>query len=164
MQVKDIMKKDIITFNPDDTIKQVSEKLSKNNISGAPVVDNGKLVGIISELDIIGHIRKTSKEYDMVFIPTSITNFGIIDFKDVDIKNIDEAYLKVSETPVSKLMKRDIISTKPEELAKNAATLMVDNKINRIPVVDDEKLVGIVTRGDIIKGVTLSGNLLKDDE
>ena len=155
MHVEDIMVKEIITIKPDETIKEVAEKLAENNISGAPVVRNNTLVGIISESDILEHIRKTCINLDMVFIPTPLTKMGIIDFREVKGKNMEEAFIDAGKTKVSDIMKTDLITVTPEEFVKNAATLMVGKKINRLPVVKDEKLVGIVTRGDIIKGVTI---------
>ena len=155
MLVEDIMVKDIITVKPDDILKEVAQKFAEYNISGAPVVENDKLVGVISESDILEHIRKTCNKFDMVFTTSPLTKLGIIDFRDDKSKNMEEAYKKAGKTLVSTIMKTDLITTTPQEFVKNAATLMVRKKINRLPVVKDDKLVGILTRGDIIKGVTI---------
>ena len=95
------------------------------------------------------------EKFDMVFTPSPLTKLGIIDFRDGKSKNMEEAYKKAGKTLVSTIMKTDLITTTPKEFVKNAAKLMVEKKINRLLVVKDEKLVGIVTRGDIIKGVTI---------
>ena len=155
MLVEDIMVKDIIKVKPDDTVKEVALKFAENNISGAPVVENDKLVGVISESDILEHIKKACKKFDMVFDPTPLTKLGIIDFREEKSKNMEETYKTAGKTLVSDVMKTDLITTTPQEFVKNAATLMVGKKINRLPVVKDDKLVGILTRGDIIKGVTI---------
>lgn len=163
MKVRDIMIKEIITIRPDETLKEVAEKLVERNISGVLVVENKKLVGVISEADILEHIRNTCKQFDMVFIPTPLSTLGIIDFREGKSKNMEEAYKKAGKTQVSEIMKTNLITVKPDEFAKDAAHLMVEKKIHRLPVVEDEKLIGIVTRGDIIKAVTQSDELLKKD-
>lgn len=163
MKVKDIMVKDIITIKPDETLEEVALKFAKSNISGAPVVENNKVIGVISEADILEHIRKTCKKFDMVYIPTPLSKLGIVDFREGKSKNLEEAFTKAGKTKAKEVMKRDLITTTPNELAKNVAKLMIEKKINRLPVVKNEKLVGIVTRGDIIKGVTISKELSKEN-
>jgi len=123
MKVVELMNKNVVTCHPSEKLNIILNKLELFKIAGMPVVDKGKLVGIISQSDIL---------------------------KGVKTGNI-------SDLPVSDVMTTDVITVSPTESAILVAKIMVEKHINRIPIVDHEKIVGIVTRGDIIKAVAECG-------
>ncbi|MHB1253988.1 MAG: CBS domain-containing protein [Candidatus Humimicrobiaceae bacterium] len=144
---KDIMTKKVITINQDASIKELSELLLENNISGVPVVDNdGEIVGIATEGDIIVkdtnlHFPRYFKLLDSIIYLESLTEF----------KN---SLKKHFATRVSEIMTSDIISCTAQTPVDDIANMMVENKINRIPVLSaDKKLEGIITRADIVKSM-----------
>ena len=146
---KDIMTKKVITINQDASIEELSELLLDNNISGVPVVDNdGKVVGIATEGDIIVkdtnlHFPRYFKLLDSIIYLESLTEF----------KN---SLKKHFATKVSEIMTSDIISCTAETSVDDVASIMVENKVNRIPVLtEDKKLEGIITRADIIKSMIM---------
>ncbi len=120
LKARDVMTKDVITISPDATLADAIELLVAKEISGMPVVDaNGKVIGIISEKDILnfifsGNLRNTKVKEAM---STNIISFT----SDTDI---DKISLCISE-----------------------------NRIRRVPIIDEGKLVGIVSRRDIIRVV-----------
>jgi CBS domain-containing protein len=116
MIAKDIMTRDIITVTPTMTVKKLAMTLIKNQISGAPVsAKNGKIVGVVSEADIVAKRGK-------------------------DVKAI---------------MSKKIISVKEETPVEQIAQLMTTHKIKRLPVMRDDKVVGIVSRADIVSAIAL---------
>jgi CBS domain-containing protein len=144
---KDIMTKEVITINQDASIEELSELLLDNNISGVPVVDNdGKVVGIATEGDIIVkdtnlHFPRYFKLLDSIIYLESLTEF----------KNSLKKHFAIK---VSEIMTSEIVSCTTETLVDDIANMMVENKINRIPVLSAEKKPeGIITRADIIKSM-----------
>ena len=123
MKVVELMNKNVVTCHPSEKLNIILNKLELFKIAGMPVVDKGKLVGIISQSDILKGLKT-----------------GAI----VDLS-------------VSDVMTADVITVPPTESAILVAKLMVEKHINRIPIVDNDKVVGIVTRGDIIKAVAECG-------
>lgn len=147
MKAKDIMTKEVVTISEDDTVEVVAKVLNEKGISGLPVVDeDNKVKGIITEGDLIRRVSKISG-------PSSIEILGGIiplqrkkDF--IDKLNKYMGYL------VKDMMTKDVITISGDAEIEEIATLMVREKIKRIPVVDDEKrLIGIVSRRDIMKNL-----------
>lgn len=159
MLVKDVMVKDVITLKPEDTVREASKKFAENNISGAPVVNNKKnVVGILSEADILKMLEVHYTRGGVVFLPTP---FDLIEIPFMEAVREAEVYkgakdmLKdIGSTLVSDAMKKRVITVKPDKSVEDAAGLMVSKKVNRLPVVENNELVGIITRGDIIKALT----------
>lgn len=154
MLVKEIMVEKVITFKPEDTLKEVVQKFSKNNISGAPVVDEeNKVIGIISEADIFRTLRRNLSEFRMVHMFPEIEMIGL-SFEEIPSdKKTEEIFEELSEILVSDMMKTGVKTVGPEDQIKAVIDIVSSGKINRVPVVSNGKLVGIVTRGDIIKGM-----------
>ncbi len=144
---KDIMTKKVITVNQDTSIEELSELLLDNNISGVPVVDNeGKVVGIATEGDII--VKDTNLYFPRYFklLDSIIYLESLTEFKN--------SLKKHFATKVSEIMTTEIVSCTAETNIDDIASMMVENKINRIPVLtEDKKLEGIITRADIVKSM-----------
>jgi CBS domain-containing protein len=121
--VKDNMSTTLVTFNPDDTIEQVMEILTKKKISGGPVVDSsGMLVGIISEVDCLREIIKGK------------------------YSNTPKFPGKVSEH-----MTEGVHTLSPELSLFDAAQKFLELKIRRFPVLKDGRLVGQISLSDVIR-------------
>ncbi len=163
MLVKDVMIKDVITLKPEDNVRDASKKFAENNISGAPVVNNKKnVVGILSEADILKMLEAHYTKGNIVFLPTP---FDLIEIPFMEAVREAEVYkgtkdmLKdISNVLVSDAMKKKVVTIKPESSIEDAAVLMISKKVNRLPVVENNELVGIITRGDIIKALAVKNN------
>lgn len=152
MQAKDIMTKEVISTRPETTLDEVARILTENNISGLPVVDeDNRLVGIITEGDLL---MKDSK----VKFPSYINILGGIIYLDSTAQYIEELKKTVAQK-VEELMTEDVIMVNEAANNEEMATLMVEHNINRLPVVRDGKLVGIVSRADIIKSWAVKPSL-----
>ncbi len=145
MLVKDIMSKDVVTVYETNTIEEVARIFIDKKISGVPVVDSQrKIVGIISEGDLVFQQKKLNPPVFLSFFD-GVIQVGKSAFFD-EIKKISAFLVKDLMT------KEDLIIAKETADVSDVASLLIENKVNRIPIVDDEnKVVGIVTRYDIIK-------------
>jgi len=153
MKVKDVMTKEVVTISPEDTLLEASLKMSQKRISGAPVVnEDNLLLGMLSEADILGSIKTTVKTMQLIY--PSLSSLGVSFKENVSEKEAIEAYRDVEKMKVSEIMTKDVYTIDPDEELRNAIKKMVNNRINRLPVIDaNEKLVGIITRGDILRGI-----------
>lgn len=153
MKVKDVMTKDVVTTTLDDTLLETSLKMSEKKISGVPVVnEENLLLGMLSEADILRSIKTTVKTMHLIY--PSLSSLGVAFRENVSEKEAVSAYRDIEKMKVSEIMTKDVHSIGPDEELRNAIRKMVTNGINRLPVIDENgKLVGIITRGDILKGI-----------
>jgi CBS domain-containing protein len=144
MQVRELMTEHVITIGPEAPIKDVAKILVDNRISGMPVCDiEGKLLGVVSEGDIL------YKEHD----PTERHVGGPLGWI-VDGSPNYAAYIKAEALTARRAMTAPAITIAPYESVAQAARLMCECGVNRLPVVKDERLVGIVTRADLVRAFT----------
>jgi CBS domain-containing protein len=155
MLVKDIMVKEVISLKSEDDLREVAEKFSKNKISGAPVLDDeGNVIGMVSEADIITTLEKNYKEIKMVYLSPALSMVGL-SFKDSPTdKETEEIFKDIGDIRVSEMMKGNVKTVDPDADIKVVIDLVASGKINRVPVIKNGKLVGIVTRADIIRGIS----------
>jgi len=152
VNVASVMKKPIV-INQNSNIMDVIELFRKYKISGAPVVDNNNvIVGIISESDIIKTLTTHDEDiniilpspFDLIELPLK-TTLKIEEFKE-DIQN-------ALKTKVKDVMTKDVITISPDTSINDAANIMVKNNIKRLPVIKNDTLVGIITRGDLMEAL-----------
>lgn len=132
MRVEDLMTKKVFTVEPHDMIDRVFFLIHYERIRHLPVVDKGKLVGIVSDRDLYKALGPKSN--------SSSVESG---------KN--ETELHVIPKKVQNIMRRGIITIEPDSYASDAAALMAENKIGALPVTKDGKLVGILSATDILR-------------
>ncbi|SDU15873.1 CBS domain-containing protein [Desulfobacula phenolica] len=141
---KDIMKKDIISISPDTDITKAVEILLNNHINGVPVVDsNGILKGILCQSDLI------FAQKDIPFPPIFVLLDGIIPLSSS--KRLNSELKKIAATKVKQAMVKNPISVHPDTPVSEIASLMVEKHFHTLPVVDKNKLVGIIGKEDILK-------------
>jgi CBS domain-containing protein len=144
LNASDIMTTEVITVKPDTGLKELARILYDNHINGVPVVDDaGKLLGVICESDLI---RKDKK----LHIPTVVTLFDAVFYLQRP-KKFEEEIRRINATTVADLYTRDVVSVDEKSPIEEIATLMSEKKVYTIPVMDGEKLVGIIGKGDLIR-------------
>jgi len=151
--VKDYMKRKVITVKPTDSIFKVAETLSKHHISGTPVVNKRKVVGIITETDIVKFMKlDLSKTHaELVAEPHALTVVILALIKDqLGVKKHLE---KMSKIKVSDFMTKEVISVPPDENILEAAALLDKHHIDRLPVINKGRLGGIISRCDLIRAL-----------
>jgi CBS domain-containing protein len=127
MQVCDVMSTKVVTTSPDNPVTKVWDLMVEKDITGLPVVKDGKPIGMVTRFDMLKGWARISKESETR--PSSST-----------------------QMPVEKLMSTPLYSVKPEDNLRTAIETMLKYSIGRISVLDGGKLVGIVDRNDLIKG------------
>ena len=158
MKIKDVMTTDVVTLSPDETVLGASLKLSDKRISGAPVVDSsGKVIGVFSEADILKKLKITSKTLRMIY--PSLCSVCVSFTEEETERETIEAYKEVAALKVGDVMTVPAETVGPELDVRDAIKKMVGKRINRLPVVNEAgKSMGIITRGDILRGIANENN------
>ncbi len=147
VKAKDIMQKDVITVSPDTSVEDLGRMFIEKNISGAPVVDgNGDLYGIVTENDLIS-------QNTQFHIPTILRIFDAI-IPLVSSSRMEKEIQKMTASTVGEICSREVFTIDEEKTLVDIATIMTDKGIHLMPVVKDNKIVGIVGKKDIIRGVS----------
>ncbi len=153
MNIRDVMTRDVITCKPDDPLSLLAKLFKEKHISGMPVVEEDKVVGVVSETDLLKFI-KTPEFSGELWLPSPLEIIEIpirnIVRLEAAKKALDEMKLRI----VGDIMKKTIYSISPDDSLEEASRRMVKYKVNRLPVIENGKLVGIVARSDIIKGLS----------
>jgi CBS domain-containing protein len=129
------MTRDVVTVSPETPLKEAAELLAQHRISGLPVVDDETVVGILSEADIVARSTGSRESRSLVRELLSPRDAG----PDMDATRAGEA------------MTSPPITIAPERPVAEAARVMVERGVNRLPVVEGSQLVGIVTRADLVR-------------
>ncbi len=139
------MTRDVVTISEDATLREAAALLSEKQISGAPVVDaQGNLVGILSESDLLNEARKRAA------LPRTAA-FGFFVASEEILQRL---YHDGADLCVRSVMSTNLQTATEETTVVEATRTLISRKINRLPIVDSTgKLVGIVTREDLLKAV-----------
>jgi len=148
LTAKDIMTTQVKTLAPGATLRDVAAFLTQHDISGAPIVDlKGCVQGVISESDLIQEARR----HDAI---PRLVMFGMYALPEPEMI---EAFRDGWMLPASDLMSRKLISATDDTTLQELSRLMVQKRINSVPIVRDGTLVGIVTRDDVLRGMSSPG-------
>jgi CBS domain-containing protein len=147
MRAMDVMTTAVVTVSPDSTVQDLAKLMSDRGISGVPVVENARLIGIVSEGDLLhraetGTERRTARRRWRWFDP------GLDEARD---------YIKAHGQTVRRIMTRDVISVDETTDLAEVATLMETKRIKRVPVLRDGMLVGILSRANLVRAVAAIG-------
>lgn len=153
MKIKDVMNKDVITCKPDDPVSILAKLFKENHISGMPVVEKGKVVGIVSETDLL-RLFETPEVSGELWLPSPFEVIEIPIRNLVRLEEFKKALEDLKLKPVRHIMAKSVHSITPDDSLEEASSIMVKYKVNRLPVIENGKLVGIVARSDIIKGLS----------
>lgn len=140
MKVSDIMQKSVITVSEESLLKEVARLIFSLGIGGVPVVHGRKLVGIVTEEDILSQLYPTMKDL-------------IEDYSHSrDFEAMEKNLLYFINVPIKKIMNKIVVSISADTPLMRAQSIMLLNKFSRLPVVDGKKnLIGLVSQGDIFR-------------
>lgn len=138
MRVEDVMTRAVVTVSPGMPLKYVADTLAARGISGAPFCDQkGRVLGVVSEHDILFKEQGEQEHAGPLYL--------------VADRQAYEARVKAAARTAGQAMTAPAVTIEPERRVDEAARLMLDRDVNRLPVVRDGVLVGIVTRADLVR-------------
>jgi len=140
---EEIMTTDVITVSPNTEIAKAAKIMTEKRINGLPVVDSGKLVGILCQSDLIAQQKKFP-------IPSLFTFLdGYISLTSE--KHLEKEVQKIAAATVDQAMTPHPVTVSPNTPIEEIASLMVDRNFHTLPVLVEGKLVGIVGKEDLLK-------------
>ncbi|MFB6094199.1 MAG: HPP family protein [Halanaeroarchaeum sp.] len=157
MKVRDVMTRDVETVQEDEEVSDVLTKLARRDFTGFPVVDDdARLVGIVTQRDLVSIFQPSDRT---LWIPVGFPPFlepveyaVDVSWNDLDV-NLD--LLRSAGKPVGDVMTREVVTIEPDASIDDALALLADRErdINRLPVVVDGYVEGIVTRQDLLSAL-----------
>lgn len=154
-RAEDYMRREVVSFGPHDSIFDVAEIMSKNNISGAPVVDGRKVVGMISVSDIVKFMEVKLPESNFLSYGSHPESMSMMVAGFVK-EGVDFAMelKRLSKSMVKDFMSKDVTSILPGATIIEVAEQLDKHKIDRLPVIDEDgKLVGIISKTDLLRAL-----------
>jgi len=140
----EIMTREVVTVKKETTVRELAELFTLHRIGSIPVVDdNGSLIGIVSESDLV--------EQDKNFhIPTVISLFDWVIYLESE-KKFEKELKKMTAQTVGDIYTEDVNTVTPSTPISDIADIMSREKINSLPVVEGGRIVGVVSRIDLIR-------------
>jgi len=146
----DVMTREVITVKKETTIRELAELFARHRISSAPVVDDsGVMIGIVTETDLVEQDKS-------LHIPTVISLFDWVIYLESD-KKFEKELKKMTGQTVGDIFTCEVVQVSSATPVSDLADLISSRKINSIPVVDESRLVGIVSRIDLIRTMIRQG-------
>ena len=146
--VREFMNANPITVSPDTGVGDVAQLIGRTERAGVPVVDaEGRLVGIITEDDLV-----LSDDEGDLHIPHYIELFGGVVFLE-PLRRFEDRLKKAFGSSASDLMTSEVVTVTPDMDIHEAGRIVASKGHNQLPVVEDGKLVGLITRADVLRAV-----------
>ena len=145
LKVADVMTSLVVTVRPDHSLQEAALLMASNGISGAPVVEGGRLLGVVSEADIV-----------RAYAPLATRGSAFLPNHPLMVLLRANGHKDVDGVRVQDIMSPDVVSIGPDASVWQAASLIDAHGVRRLPVVDTSGLVGIVTRSDIVRAMARS--------
>ncbi|WP_049900953.1 CBS domain-containing protein [Halococcus agarilyticus] len=155
LRARDIMTTDVKTVRPDEDVSDVLTRLARASFNGFPVVDDEEhVVGIVTQGDLVDLFQPSDRT---LWIPIGFPPFiSAIDYAfDVSWNELDVGIdlARNASKPISSVMTDDVVTVTPDDDLDRLLALLADDErdINRLPVIEDERLVGIIAREDLLR-------------
>lgn len=151
MKAKDIMTTRVVTVRPETLVKQIASELLAHHISAVPVVDkNDRLVGIVSEGDLLHRVETGTA--------TRHRSYWLELFTGEERRAAE--YVKSHGRKAADVMTKDVVSVSEDTTVQEIAGILESRQIKRVPVVRDGRVVGIVSRANLVQGIATAQDLL----
>ncbi len=155
MLVDDAMTKNPVVCSADTSLREVVALFRKHHIGGLPVMEGTELVGIVSESDLIS-LLETERISDDLWLPSPFEIIEVPIREYINWEKTRHALTNIGDMPVKKVMTHRVITATGDMDVEAAAALMLKEGISRLPVLKGKKIVGIITRADIINAIGAS--------
>lgn len=148
MKAKDIMVTEVITIKQHATIEEIARVLIDNKISGVPVVDEaGHLMGMVTEGDLLH--KETNPR-----LPNAVNILGAIIYYN-GVEQYNEDFKKMMASQALNIMTDKVITVTAEQEIEEIVKVMLEHGIKRVPVMEGDRIIGIISRADIVKCLLL---------
>lgn len=148
MKVRDLMTTDPITTTSGTLLKDAARLMVQTKVSGLPVVDDGRLVGIVTEGDFLRQEANRDQPYRFSLLDAL---FG------------DDPTPPAAET-VGEVMSEQVLTVSPDASLSEAARIMANRRVKRLPVLDDDgTLIGVISRADVVNAFTKPDEVIEDE-
>lgn len=143
MKARDIMTTEVVTLVPETPIRRIARTFRRLGIPGAPVVEAGQIIGIVTEIDLIArHARPHMPRY-LPLLDAHIPLGGQRDYREI--------VRRICGLTARDIMTMPVMTVNADDDLEVVATLMVESKANPVPVLEDGRLVGIIGHTDLIQ-------------
>jgi CBS domain-containing protein len=149
MKARDVMTLGVYTVKPTTSVKDVARLFMQRRISAVPVVDDqGKIIGIVSEGDLLHRSEISTQRRHPWWLDLMVRD-EVLDA---------EEYIKAHAKQVADIMTRNVITAEPDTPLQEIAEILAKYTIKRVPIVRDGRLVGIVSRANLVQAIATSGS------
>lgn len=146
LKVKDIMTKEVVSVTKETTVMELAGIFAQRHISSLPVLDqNGELIGMVTETDLVEQDKN-------LHIPTVISIFDWVIYLESD-KKFEKELKKMTGRTVGDIYSNEVVTVSPDSSISDVADMLSSRKITALPVVEGKKLVGIISRIDLIRSM-----------
>ena len=155
LKVREIMTPDPVTVRVDSPVSEAAGLLRKYHIGGLPVMDGGRVAGIVTETDILS-LLDVGDLSDDLWLPSPLEVIEVPVREFINWEKTKRALADIGEMEVRRVMSSPVVAIDEDADIVDAASQMLHEGIARLPVLRDGRLVGIVTRADIVRGIGVS--------
>jgi len=153
MHATDVMTRDVITVEPDTPVQDIAQQLMRHRVSAVPVVDSDRLiVGIVSESDLLRRVVAGAESGVSAWLKSVFSQ-----------ESVAETYVKSHGRVAADVMTRSVTSVEEDTPISEIARVLERNGIKRFPVVRDGRLVGIVSRSNLLQGFAAATDISSAD-
>jgi CBS domain-containing protein len=144
MKAQDIMTRDLTTVSPNTSVRDIAAVMVEKHISGVPVLtDNGQIIGMVSQSDLLHRAELGTERKHKWWFRTL-----------VDSNALAQEYAKAHGRKAHDIMSRYVVSVRDDAELRDVADILDNYRIKRVPVVQEGRLVGIITRGDLVRALS----------
>jgi CBS-domain-containing membrane protein len=144
MKAQDIMTRDVSTVSPDTSVRDIAALMVEKHISGVPVLtDNGTIIGMVSQSDLLHRAEVGTERKHKWWFRTF-----------ADSNALAREYAKAHGLKAHDIMSRYVVSVRDDAELRDVADILDNNRIKRVPVLQEGRLVGIITRSDLVRALS----------
>ena len=143
MKARDIMTTDVVTLAPDTSVRHIARIFRRLGIPGAPVVEAGEIIGIVTEIDLIARHARPHSPFYLPLLDARIPLGGQREYREI--------VRRILGLTARDIMTEGVKVVTADADLEDVATLMVEHKANPVPVLEEGRLVGIISHTDLIQ-------------
>lgn len=150
-RVCDAMTQKVVTFTPSMTLTELDRALVENGVSGGPVLDDGTVVGVVSRADVVAKLFE--EQVDASRVSAFYTSPFLIPIPALErlAKDTRKIADHMTGATVAEILSPDVRSVEPDDLIQDVAQRMASEGLHRLPVIDEGRLIGIVSSLDLVR-------------